>query len=134
MSDDNEKLFGDKKIPSKVMFKRIAHYVVPEWKSFALAFLLILINVGLDIILPLFISKFTDWIADYNTPLAYILGLSFGWLGVSIVSQLLIYFESMILQKTGQRIVYKLRMEVFEHIENMSQKSIQYNASWLFSY
>ena len=121
MSDDNEKLFGDKKIPSKVMFKRIAHYVIPEWKSFAFAFLLILINVGLDIILPLFISKFTDAVADFNTPLAYILGLSFGWLGVSICSQILIYFESMILQKTGQRIVYKLRMEVFEHIEHMSQ-------------
>ncbi|MBO6261968.1 MAG: ABC transporter ATP-binding protein [Bacilli bacterium] len=121
MSDDNEKLFGDKKIPSKVMFKRIAHYVIPEWKSFTFAFLLILINVGLDIILPLFISKFTDAVADFNTPLAYILGLSFGWLGVSICSQILIYFESMILQKTGQRIVYKLRVEVFEHIEHMSQ-------------
>ena len=121
MSDDNEKLFGDKKIPSKVMFKRIAHYVMPEWKAFTLAFILILVNVGLDIILPLFISKFTDAVADFNTPLAYILGLSFGWLGVSICSQVLIYFESMILQKTGQRIVYKLRMEVFEHIEHMSQ-------------
>ena len=121
MSDDNEKLFGDKKIPSKIMFKRIAHYVIPEWKSFTFAFLLILINVGLDIILPLFISRFTDWVADVNIPLAYILGLSFGWLGVSICSQILIYFESMILQKTGQRIVYKLRMEVFEHIEQMSQ-------------
>ena len=121
MSDDNEKLFGDKKIPSKVMFKRIAHYVIPEWKSFTFAFLLILINAGLDIVLPLFISKFTDAVADFNTPLAYILGLSFGWLGVSICSQILIYFESMILQKTGQRIVYKLRMEVFEHIEHMSQ-------------
>ena len=27
----------------------------------------------------------------------------------------------MVLQKAGQRIVYKLRMEVFEHIEHMSQ-------------
>ncbi len=40
---------------------------------------------------------------------------------VSFVSQIMIYFESMLLQKAGQRIVYKLRMEVFEHIENMSQ-------------
>ena len=121
MSDDTEKLFGDKKIPAKVMLKRIAHYVSPEWKSFVLAFVLIIINVGLDIVLPLFISKFTDWVADTSIPLAYILGLSFGWLAVSISSQILIYFESMILQRTGQRIVYKLRMEVFEHIENMSQ-------------
>ena len=121
MNDDNEKLFGDKKIPFKVMMKRIGHYVIPEWKAFAFAFFLILLNVGSDIVLPLFIKWFTDWIADINTPLSYILGLSFGWLGLSIVSQTLIYFESMILQKAGQRIVYKLRMEVFTHIENMSQ-------------
>ena len=79
MSDDNEKLFGDKKIPAKVMLKRIAHYVSPEWKSFVLAFVLIIMNVCLDIVLPLFISKFTDWVADTSIPLASILGLSFGW-------------------------------------------------------
>ena len=121
MNDDNEKLFGDKKIPFKVMVKRISDYVIPEWKAFALAFFLILINVGTDIVLPLFVKQFTDWIKDTSIPLAYILGLSFGWLGISIVSQILIYFESMILQKAGQRIVYRLRMEVFEHIEHMSQ-------------
>ena len=121
MNDDNEKLFGDKKIPFKVMVKRIGHYVIPEWKAFTLAFILILINVGTDISLPHLIGKYTDWIADINVPLSYILGLSFGWLAISIVSQIMIYFESMILQKAGQRIVYKLRMEVFEHIENMSQ-------------
>ena len=121
MNDDNEKLFGDKKIPFKVMVKRIGDYVIPEWKAFALAFFLILLNVGTDIVLPLFVKQFTDWIKDTSIPLAYILGLSFGWLGISIISQILIYFESMILQKAGQRIVYRLRMKVFEHIEHMSQ-------------
>ena len=121
MAEDNEKLFGDKKIPFKVMVKRIGDYVIPEWKAFALAFFLILINVGTDIVLPLFVKQFTDWIKETSIPLAYILGLSFGWLGISIISQILIYFESMILQKAGQRIVYRLRMEVFEHIEHMSQ-------------
>ena len=60
MAEDNEKLFGDKKIPAKIMFKRLMHYILPEWKSFLLAFLLIIINVGLDIILPLFMKEFTD--------------------------------------------------------------------------
>ena len=121
MSEDTEKLFGDKKIPPKEMFKRLSRYVLPEWKSFGLAFLLILINVAIDVILPLFLGTFTDEIAKINTPLAFIVGLSIGYFSLCIVNQVLIYFESMILQHTGQRIVYKLRMEVFEHIENMSQ-------------
>lgn len=121
MAEDNEKLFGDKKIPFKVMVKRLAHYVLPEWKSFALAFLLIIINVGLDIVLPLFIRKFTDTIPLVNTTVSFIIYLAVGYFALSFVMQISIYFESMLLQKAGQRIVYKLRMEVFEHIENMSQ-------------
>ena len=126
MADDSEKLFGDKKIPMKVMLKRLMHYILPEWKSFTLAFILIIFNVGFDVILPLFIRAFTDSftpneLGQYTTELSFVIGLSIGYLAISIVSQILIYFESMILQKTGQRIVYKLRMEVFTHIENMSQ-------------
>ena len=121
MQEDNEKLFGDKKIPSRIMIKRLWHYIGPEWKSFAFAFFLILLNVGLDVVLPLFFRQFTNVIAEMSTVFSYIVGLTIGYFSLSIVSQLLIYFESMILQKTGQKIVYQLRMEVFEHIENMSQ-------------
>ena len=121
MSEDTEKLFGDKKIPPKQMFKRLAHYVLPEWKAFALALFLILVNVAIDVILPLFLREFTNKVANINTALSFIIGLSIGYFSLSVVTQALIYFESMILQRTGQRIVYKLRMEVFEHIENMSQ-------------
>lgn len=121
MSEDTEKLFGDKNIPPKQMFKRLAHYVLPEWKAFALALFLILINVAIDVILPLFLREFTNKVANVNTALSFIVGLSIGYFSLSVVTQALIYFESMILQRTGQRIVYKLRMEVFEHIENMSQ-------------
>ena len=125
MSEDNEKLFGDKKIPSRIMIKRLWRYIGPEWKSFTLALLLILINVGFDVILPLFFRNFTnvlaDTLKDNSVLLSYVIGLSIGYFSLSFVSQIMIYFEGMILQKAGQRIVYKLRMEVFEHIENMSQ-------------
>ena len=121
MAEDNEKLFGDKKIPMKIMLKRLMHYILPEWKSFAIAFLLIIINVAIDVALPLFLSYMTDELGLLNPSLRFLLALSGGFFALSFISQIIIYFESMILQKTGQRIVYKLRMEVFEHIENMSQ-------------
>jgi len=121
MAEDNEKLFGDRKIPSNVLMKRLLKYIRPEWKSFLFSFILILLNVGFEIVTPLFIKEFTNVVKDTNVALAYIVGLSVGYFVLSVVSQVMIYFESMILQKAGQRIVYKLRMEVFEHIENMSQ-------------
>ena len=126
MAEDNELLFGDHKIPVKVKLKRLLSYIRPEWKSFLLAFFFILLNVGFEVVTPLFIKEFTNAIADTSVTLAYIMGLSIGYFIVSIVAQVMIYFESMLLQKAGQRIIYKLRMEVFEHIENMSQN--QFNA------
>ena len=119
--EDNEKLFGDKKIPAKVMLKRLMHYILPEWKAFTLAFLLIIINVAIDVALPLALRYTTDELGKANPSLSFVINLTVGWFVLSVISQIIIYFESMILQKTGQRIVYKLRMEVFEHIENMSQ-------------
>ena len=121
MAEDNEKLFGDKKIPMKVMLKRLMHYILPEWKAFALAFLLIVINVAIDVALPLALRYTTDELGKASPSLSFVINLTAGWFALSVISQIIIYFESMILQRTGQRIVYKLRMEVFEHIENMSQ-------------
>ena len=121
MAEDNEKLFGDKKIPMKVMLKRLMRYILPEWKAFALAFLLIVINVAIDVALPLALRYTTDELGKASPSLSFVINLTAGWFALSVISQIIIYFESMILHKTGQRIVYKLRMQVFEHIENMSQ-------------
>ena len=121
MKEDNEKLFGDQKIASKVIFMRILHYIKPEWLSFLAAFILMIINVAADVVLPLFVGRFTDAVADSNVAMAFITSLAMGYFILAFISQVLIYFEAMLLQHAGQRIVYKLRMEVFTHIENMSQ-------------
>ena len=121
ISEENEKLFGDHKIPPKVMLKRLWHYIRPELAVFIIAFILIIFNVGADIVLPLVMKEFTNALGNSNTALGFIIGLSLGYFAITFVSQICIYFESMLLQKAGQRIIYKLRMEVFEHIENMSQ-------------
>ena len=120
MEKELEKLMGDRKIPLTTLFKRTFHYVKPELPHFLFALFLILINVGIDVVLPLMISKITtNWKSDY-LDLILILVLVIGYFLLSLVNQAFLYFESMILQKAGQKIIYNLRMEVFEHIENMS--------------
>ena len=55
MSDQKDLLMGHKKITLSVMMKRTFHYVNPEIWHFVLALLLIAINVGLDVLLPLIV-------------------------------------------------------------------------------
>ena len=116
-----DRLIGDKKIPFKTMLKRSKKYIKREVPSLIVSFALIIINVLIDLIFPLITGYFTDNLQSSNIVLSSLLFLALGYFILTIVNQVILYFESMTLQKAGQRIVYQLRMEVFTHIENMSQ-------------
>lgn len=125
-NDINLKLKGDKKLPFRVMVKRTINYIRPEIKSFIIAFILLLINVFLDVISPLFLRNITNILSsdsklEASGSLNQIIFYAVAFLVIGIINQVFLYIESMILQKAGQRIIYNLRMEVFTHIENMSQ-------------
>ena len=118
---DTEKLKGDKKIPLKIMVGRMWKYVKSEWLSLVFAILIIIVGIGIDILVPLLMRDITNNLQSDNPELKIIIMLAVGYLILSIITYVLAYFQAMVLQKAGQRIVYKLRMEVFEHIEHMSQ-------------
>ena len=121
MAEDLLKLKGDKYIPRKEMLKRAWKYAKAEIWPVLFALLLVLINAGIDIVFPILMSRLTDNLQSDSISMKITLMIVLGYFGLSIFSGLFVYFESMILQKAGLRIVYRLRIEVFEHIENMSQ-------------
>ena len=73
MEEETLKLKGDKQIPLGVMLKRTMKYLSPEALHFIIALILIAVNVALDVILPLFISKITDALQTLDKPFSYIL-------------------------------------------------------------
>lgn len=122
-SVDTERLKGDKKIPFKEMVSRLWKYVKPELLWFGIAALLMLVNVGVEAFLPRFVATIVGELSVTSRlpNLTYIIAIALGYFGMSLISYGFFYIQGITLQKTGQRIIYKLRMEVFEHIENMSQ-------------
>lgn len=121
MQSEVEKLKGDVRIPSKEMYKRIWRYLKPEAARFVGAMLLILVNVVLDIILPLFVSRITNNLKSDGINLEFVIGMAVAYLAIGVFNQAFLVWESMLLQKAGQSIIYTLRTEVFEHIEKLSQ-------------
>ena len=121
MEEELEKLKGDKKIPTRILFRRTLKYIKPELLSFILALVLLIANVALDLYLPLVVSDITDNITGTDINLDRIITMSIIYFVVMLVSMITIYFESMLLQRAGQKVIYNLRMDVFTHIENMSQ-------------
>ena len=119
--DEKDRLKGDKKIPFGVFIRRVFKYLKPEWPRFLGAALLLIINVVLGILLPLITSKNTDYLTSEYIDIVKILILTGVYFVISLLNNVFLYFESMLLQKAGQQIIYNLRMDVFAHIEEMSR-------------
>lgn len=100
---------------------RTLTYIRPHKKKFILAIIFMLFVIALELMVPylsgLIIGKLSH---PENTKYLTILALSIGYLGSILTSLFFMYFETMILQKAGQSIVYQLREDVFHHIESLS--------------
>ena len=119
-TDKLDQLKGYKKIPTSVIMKRILRYMKSETLYLIICILLIGLNVGFTVTFPLIMERATNELSLPNPVLSVIIWLAAGYFALAVISQILVYIQSMILQKIGQKMIYKLRMEIFEHIENMS--------------
>ena len=103
------------------IIRRTLTYIRPHKKKFILAIVFMLFVIALELMVPylsgLVIGKLSH---PENTKYITILALSIGYLGSILMSLFFMYFETMILQKAGQAIVYQLREDVFHHIESLS--------------
>lgn len=124
MDNEQQLLHGEKRMPFFTLLKRVFRYSKGDRWRLVLAGFLVLVNVIGDLMLPLVEEALVNYLDAehiHNAILSVIIGIASGFIVLVIFNQTIRYIESILLQKTGQNIVYKLRMEVFEHIENMSQ-------------
>lgn len=121
MDEEILKLKGDHHMKNSEIIKRSFSYVKSELPLIIVSLLMILVNVALSSLLPVIFQQFIDTLEDTaNVILRDIIFLAVGYFVINVFNQAFLYFESMILQKVGQKIIYSLRVEVFKHIENMS--------------
>lgn len=104
----------------KKMFRRIFRYMRPYWLNYLFALVLTGIVVVCDILNPIIIGKSLaeigkDVINFNNVILLFVVGII-----LAITQSVIQYFQTMLLQHTGQNIVYKMRKEVFLHIQSLS--------------
>ena len=124
MTQENDLLLGNKKAPLRVTLKRTFGYLRPQLPRFVAALLLIILNVAFDVALPIFISSACDNLKSNSINLNFIIGLAVGYVAIGAVNQVVLYIESMLLQKAGQSVVANIRLEVYNHIQSLSQSQL----------
>lgn len=123
MKDKKEAIGFDRNMSDKEIISRLMAYAKPYRKEFFLTFLIMLLSIGYDLISPVIIGNIEEMIKTqfslselYRRVIYYALLL--------ILSILCTYIQSIMLQKTGQKILSSMRMELFTHIEGLSHAQL----------
>ena len=118
--DEPEK---ERNMPDGEIVRRLLRYARPYWKSFVLVFFVMLFSIVYDLVSPLVIGRIQGLIkGDFQLSSLYaMVGV---YAGILVVSMLCTYLQAMILQKTGQKILSRIRMDVFTHIETLSHEQL----------
>ncbi len=116
--DDRERSMSDMDL-----IRRLLRYARPYWKSFLGVFFIMLFSIGYELASPLLIAHIKEILMP-GLDLGYLYSLVAVYAGILIVSLVCTYLQAMILQKTGQKILSQLRLDVFTHIEKLSHEQL----------
>ncbi len=105
------------------IMKRLLVYAKPYWKSFLAVLFVMILSIAYDLLSPIIVGQIEEMIkADF--PLKKLFSWVALYASLLLVSMAGTYIQSMILQKTGQRILSNLRQDLFEHIESLSHEQL----------
>ena len=123
MKNKKEAIGFDRTLKDSEIMQRLLKYAKPYAKNFALVLLLMAFAVSYDVISPLIVGNVENMIkAEFELSELFVkVGI---YAGILVVSVGCSYMQSIILQKTGQRILSDLRSDLFEHIETLSHEQL----------
>jgi len=102
------------------IIKRLLIFVKPFLKELILATVLVFIVVALDLIGPLFISATLDSLGEDPISFSKIIIIVVLYFVALVIGAFVSYRQTILLQTTGQKIIYDIRRDVFNHIESLS--------------
>ena len=113
----------DRNMKDAELVKRLLVYAKPYIGRFVLVFLVMMFSVAYDIISPLIIGSIEEMIKD-DFEMPRLLAMVAVYAGILLMSLGCSYIQALVLQKTGQKIISKLREDLFVHIESLSHAQL----------
>ncbi len=125
MKDKKEAIGFDRDMKDSEIIRRLLKYAKPYAKNFIIVLILMLFSIAHEIISPLILGELTDTVgADKGFELSYLFRTIAIYVSILLVSLVSTYIQSLILQRTGQRIVSNIREDLFAHIESLSHDQL----------
>ena len=118
-----EELGFEREMSDREIVRRLMAYARPYRGRFVLVLLIMLVSIGYDLIGPLIVGRIEEMISG-QIVLPRLFAAVAAYAGILAVSMLCTYLQTMLLQKTGQKILSAMREELFTHIESLSHAQL----------
>ena len=113
----------DRKLTDREIVTRLLRYAKPYWKNFVGVFFIMLFSIVFELVSPALIGDIQKLIKEPFQPKdLYMRVVAYGV--ILVVSLICTYLQAMVLQKTGQKILSQIRLDVFTHIEGLSHEQL----------
>ena len=113
----------ERNMADREIVRRLLTYAGPYWKQFALTLLVMLFSVVYDVLSPLLVGRLVGLVQE-DFELAQLFSMVAVYATILVVSLVCTYIQAMLLQKTGQKILSQIRLDVFTHIEKLSHDQL----------
>ncbi len=123
VKNKKEAMGFDRNMDDREIIRRLLGYAKPYWKQFALTLFVMLLSVGYDVVSPLLVGKLVGLVQE-DFELAELFSMVAVYGSILVVSLICTYAQAMLLQKTGQKILSQIRLDVFTHIEQLSHDQL----------
>ena len=125
MKDKKEAIGFDRNMKDSEIIRRLLKYAKPYTKNFVLVLILMIFSIAHEIISPIIMGNLIETVGregGFELKQLYVSIITYA--SILIVSLISTYFQAIILQKTGQQMVSRIREDLFEHIQSLSHNQL----------
>ena len=123
VKDKKEAMGFDRNMKDGEIVRRLLHYGKPHVKTLLFVLFLMLFSIAYDINSPMNIGNIERMIAG-DFPLGKLFAMVAVYAGILVISMTCTYIQAILLQTVGQKILSKLREDLFTHIESLSHAQL----------
>ena len=125
MKNKKEAIGFDRHMKDSEIVRRMGKYLKPYVWDFVLVTLIMLVSIVYDVVAPLIVKNIEETI-NRDFEMSALIPKVILYASILIVSLVSTYFQAILLQKTGQKMLSAMREEVFSHIESLSHNQLNH--------
>ena len=124
VKDKKESMGFDRNMKDGAIIRRLLRYAKPYWFNFVVVGLVMLLSISYTILSPIIMGNIVSIVEVDGFAYNDVLWRVIVYAAILVGSLIGTYVQSIVLQKTGQKIISTLREDAFTHIESLSHAQL----------